>query len=147
MKKLEIRKVENQSLLERCMKIRNQVFTLEKGVSKEIEVDENDCLNERCNHFLIQYEEKDIGTIRCLHTPENTIRIQRFCFLKAYRGMGFGKTVMAYLENYYKNEGVTEIEMDAKYEVFSFYEKCGYRKISDVFIEADIEHVKMRKEI
>lgn len=147
MKNVEINKVTDEDNLKRCLKIRDKVFTSEKGVPKEIEVDEYDCLNESCNHFLIRKQSNDIGTVRCLYTSKDTIRIQRFCFLKEYRGLGLGKIVIEYIENYYKNQGVTKIEMDAKYEVFGFYEKCGYEKVSDVFIEANIKHIKMKKEI
>lgn len=147
MKNVKILKVVNGDMLKRCLKIREEVFTLEKGVSKEIEVDKYDCLNELSNHFLIKSQNDDIGTIRCLYVFKDTIKIQRFCFLEGYRGLGFGRIVMEYIENYYKNQGIRKIEMDAKYEVFSFYEKCGYKRVSDIFIEANIEHVKMMKTI
>ncbi len=147
MNNMEVCKANNMSALERCLKIRDKVFTCEKGVPKEIEVDEYDSLNEKCNHFLIEYKGADIGTIRGLYTSKTTIKIQRFCLLKEYRGLGLGKAVIAHIENYYKNIGVVKIEMDAKYNVAGFYEKCGYKIISDVFIEANIEHIKMMKEI
>lgn len=58
-----------------------------------------------------------------------------------------GKESLAYLERYYSKNGVAEIVMDAKFEVCGFYEKCGYEKVSDIFIEAGIEHIKMRKSL
>lgn len=147
MKSIEIYEVVDNNMLERCLEIRDKVFSIEKGVPKEIEVDELDCLNESCSHFLLRYQNDDVGTIRCLYTSDDTVRIQRFCFLKEYRGLGLGKTVIEYIENYYKDRGFATIEMDAKYEVCGFYEKCGYQKVSDVFIEVNIKHVKMMKEI
>ena len=147
MKNIEIYNVEDKNVLERCLEIRDKVFSVEKGVPKEIEVDQFDCLNESCSHFLIRYQNKDVGTIRCLYTSKDTVRIQRFCFLKEYRGLGLGKSVIEYIEHYYKKQGFAAVEMDAKYEVCGFYEKCGYKKVSDVFIEANIEHIKMMKEI
>ena len=147
MKNIEVLKVVNKDMLKQCLKIREEVFTLEKGVPKEIEVDEYDCLNGLSNHFLIKSQNNDIGTIRCLCILKDTIKIQRFCFLEEYRGLGFGKIVMEYIENYYRNQGIRKIEMDAKYEVFGFYEKCGYERVSDIFMEVNIEHVKMMKRI
>lgn len=147
MKNIEIYNVEDKNVLERCLEIRDKVFSVEKGVPKEIEVDQFDCLNESCSHFLIRYQNKDVGTIRCLYTSKDTVRIQRFCFLKEYRGLGLGKSVIEYIEHYYKKQGFATVEMDAKYEVCGFYEKCGYEKVSDVFIEANIEHIKMVKDI
>lgn len=31
-------------------------------------------------------------------------------------------------------------------EIHGFYEKCGYRKNSEVFLEVNIEHIKMIKD-
>ena len=111
------------------------------------EGDEYDCPSKSCDHFLIVLGKNDVGTIRCLYTENKNIQIQRFCFLKEYRGLGFGRIVMEYIEDYYKNRGISGIELDSKYEVYGFYEKCGYEKVSEVFIEANIEHIKMRKRI
>lgn len=147
MKNIEICKADNTYILERCLNVRSEVFIIEKGVPKEIEVDNYDTLNEQCNHFLLKYNGIDVGAIRCLHISADAIQIQRLCFLKEYRKLGLGRTVIEYIENYYGNQGVTEVRLDAKYEVSGFYEKCGYKKISDIFIEANIEHIKMMKEI
>lgn len=147
MEKIEICKVDSTDMLERCLEIRANVFTFEKGVPKEIEVDQHDRPDQSCDHFLVRYGNRDVGALRCPHTTTETIRLQRFCFLKEYRGLGLGKNVMAYLEDFYKSRGFKRIEMDAKYAVSGFYEKCGYEKVSDVFIEADVEHIKMRKHL
>ena len=145
MENIKIDKAIDLATLERCLKIRNNVFTLERGVPTEIEVDSYDCLNHACIHFLVRYCENDIGAVRCLLTADGNIQVQRFCIIKEYRELGFGQTVMEYIEAYYGNQGIKRIELDAKYEVAEFYEKCGYVKVSDVFIEANIEHVKMMK--
>ena len=147
MENIEICKVIDTDSLERCLEIRNRVFTIKKGVPQKIEVDQYDCLNKSCTHFLVKHQEDDIGTGRCLYTANGNIQIQRFCFLKEYRGLGLGKLVIEYIEDYYKAQGIKIIEMDAKYEVSDFYEKCGYEKVSGVFIEANIPHVKMMKQI
>ena len=147
MENIEIYKVFDTDSLERCLEIRNRVFTIEKRVPQKIEVDQYDCLNKSCTHFLVKHQKDDIGTVRCLYTANGNIQIQRFCFLKEYRGLGLGKIVIEYIEDYCKTQGIKIIEMDAKYEVSDFYEKCGYEKVSGVFIEANIPHVKMMKQI
>lgn len=131
--------------LARCLAIRDAVFTREKGVPKEIEVDGHDRLSDTCDHFLLCCAGNDVGAIRCLHTAPDTIRIQRFCFLRDCRGLGLGRAVMEHLESHYCALGVTQIVMDAKFEAAGFYEKCGYRRVSDIFTEAGIPHVKMEK--
>lgn len=147
MKDLKIIKVENKNDLDKCLNIRESVFTKEQGVSKEIEVDEYDSLNNNCIHFLIKYKNVDVGTLRCLFQENNIVKLQRFCFLKEYRNLGIGKKTLDYIENYYKEYGSKLIKLDAQYQVYKFYEKCGYIKNSEIFMEANIKHIEMIKEI
>lgn len=51
------------------------------------------------------------------------------------------------MEDYYRGKAVNGIEVDSKYEVNGFYESCGYKKISDTFLEAGVLHVKMTKNL
>lgn len=151
MNDLKILKADNTDILERCLAIRNTVFIVEKQVPREIEVDENDCLHGKCDHFLIRHGENDAGAFRCFHLSENTVKIQRFCILKEYRNLGFGKIAMEYIEDYYKKfcykQNKIELTLDAKFAVSGFYEKCGYKRASEVFTEAGVPHIKMIKNI
>jgi predicted GNAT family N-acyltransferase len=142
---MKIIKATNKAQLERCLNIRNKVFTIEKGISKEIEVDENDNLNSEYDHFVATCNDIDIGAFRCIKISNNTVKIQRFCVLKQYRKQGIGKCMIKEIEDYYKAREITKLELDAKFSVCGFYEKCGFEKISDIFIEAGVEHVKMVK--
>lgn len=147
MEELEIIKVNDINELNECLKIRNEVFTLEQNVVKEIEVDEYDSLNKDCTHFLVKYQNKCIGTLRGQNKSDNTIKLQRFCFLKEYRKMGFGKKVLQFVEDYYRNLNKKTIKLDAQYHVYKFYKICGYKEVSDIFIEAGIKHIKMVKNL
>ena len=147
MKNLTMFPVSDEEDLKRCLKIRNDVFVKEKGVPESIETDEYDCLNEQCEHFLAEYEGQDAGTIRCRKISDSVRKIQRFCVYNRFRKNGLGKAVVEYIESYYRNQGITTMIVDAKYEAHGFYEKCGYKKVSDVFMEAGTAHIKMEKQI
>ena len=144
---IKMKVAENSAELERCLEIRRRVFIEEKGVSPDIEIDEHDRLGGEYKHFIVSNNEADVGTARCVKTSENSVQVQRFCVLAELRGRGFGKAVMELIEDYYKDKGINKIELHAKYSVHKFYEKCGYKKVSDIFVEADVEHIKMEKEI
>lgn len=146
MKDLEIIRVNDINYLKQCLDIRKTVFIEEQGISKKIERDQYDTLNNDCTHFLIKYKNINIGTIRCLIYESDIIKIQRFCFLKEYRKLGLGKKVLQYIEDYYKKEK-SIIELDSQYQVYKFYKKCGYIENSNPFIEANIKHIKMIKNI
>ncbi len=147
MKDLEIIKVEDIDSLNICLNIRELVFTKEQGVSKDIEVDLYDSINNDCIHFLIKYKNISVGTIRCLYKENNAVKLQRFCFLKEYRNLGLGREVLKYIEDFYKDRGIKIIKLDSQYQVYKFYEKCGYIKDSDIFMEAGIKHIEMIKNI
>ena len=144
---LKIKKAENRETLDACLCVRNAVFTVEKNISKEIEVDENDTLTGRCDHFLLKYDGKPAGALRCMRIGNGTVKLQRFCILKEFRNQGLGRKITEFVEGYYRNNSFARVELDAKYEAFEFYEKCGYRKVSELFEEAGIPHVKMVKEL
>lgn len=146
MKNIDIIKVKDKKTFQEYAKIRHDVFTIEKNVPVEIEVDQYDTLNSICDHFLIVYNQKSIGAIRIMK-EKNKIHFQRFCLLKQYRHLGIGKQIILEIEKYYKERNIYQVVMDAKYEVYPFYEKCGYHCTSDIFIEANIPHIKMKKDL
>lgn len=146
MNKVLVNKINDIDTLKEALKIRNKVFTVEKGVPVDIEVDEYDDLNDDCDHFIIEYNSNKVGTIRCLKNND-IVKVQRFCILSNYRNLGIGNEVLKYIEEYYKKEQKSKIIMDAKYSVYKFYEKCGYKAVSNKFIEAGIEHIKMEKDL
>lgn len=136
----------NQTGLERCLDLRREVFTVERGVPGSIERDEFDVLDGPCHHFLILRDGKAVGAFRCRREGD-TVRLQRFCVLKNCRRNGCAKEAVRLMERHYRAEGVCRIELDAKFEVHGFYKKCGYQTVSEPFEEAGIPHVKMEKAI
>lgn len=146
--KIELIPATDTTRLSECLKVRNAVFTLERKVPVEIEVDEQDVLDGDCEHFLIALDGEPVGACRCMHT-ESGIRLQRFCVLKECRGQGVGKAALAKLEEYYsrRRQSGFQMELDSKFEACGFYEACGYHRESEVFMEAGVPHVKMGKEI
>lgn len=140
-------KVSDEAQLKRNMNIRRQVFTIEKNVSETIEVDEYDCLNGECEHFVAIYGDTDIGAARCKKLSEKTVKLQRFCILKVYRDKGLGRELIGKMEAYYKDKGIETVVLDSKYNVREFYAGCGYVEVSEVFVEADVEHVRMKKRL
>ncbi|MDE6280894.1 MAG: GNAT family N-acetyltransferase [Oscillospiraceae bacterium] len=142
---LDVIPAQTQDELERCFAMRHAVFCVERGVSPDIERDEWDTLIPGCGHFLIREKVTDIGALRCRYAGDTAI-IQRFCVLREYRGGGRGRAALEAVEALCRAVGIRRVELDAKFEVRGFYEKCGYRSISDPFEEAGIPHVKMMKE-
>ena len=131
--------------LENALRIRREVFVEEHNVPESIELDEFDTLDSQCKHILVLYNKKPVGTARCNLISDSELKVQRFCFLPEYRNVGFGKLLLEFIEKEFSQIGYNYFFLEAKFSVHEFYEKCGYKKVSDVFIEANVPHIKMEK--
>lgn len=123
--------------------IRHEVFIKGQNIAIEDEFDVS--LEKQATHFLIYLYEKPIGTIRYRH-EEKGFKIERFAILENYRQKGFGKEVFIYLTNYLKAKYVPcTIYFSAQKYLIPFYEKLGFEKEGELFMEAGIEHLYMKK--
>lgn len=128
-----------------CLAVRHAVFTVERGVPTDIETDEHDRPGSGYNHFLVQVNGQDAAAMRC-YPKGDTVVLQRFCVLAAFRGQGVGRAALSALEAYYAGQA-QRIQLDAKCEARGFYAACGYQTISGVFVEAGVPHVEMEKHL
>lgn len=133
-----------------CIEIRRRVFVEEQGVPWELEVDGFDEPDSPCEHFLMLVEEDGltlpIGTFRAYFETDDAVHLQRFCILKEYRGRGFGRAAMDFIREYYRDKAA-RITFGAQCTAIPFYEKCGCRCVSDVFLDAGLPHRTMVLEL
>lgn len=119
--------------------VRGQVFIVEQKIDWEIEFDN---LDKECVLFTCYIEDLAVGAARLYKN-----KVGRVATLKSHRGLGVGKALMIKIEEYAKVNGITELKLHAQLYVKDFYSNLGYKVVGDVFTEADIEHVKMTKEV
>lgn len=133
------------ALFDRCLAVRQAVFTGELGVPAEVERDSRDCLDGECRHFLITQGGQDIGAVRCLPQADGTLRLQRFCIRRDCRGQGAGLQTLREVEERFRREGFSAVALDAKCSAQGFYTACGYETVSGPFLEAGVLHVAMQR--
>ena len=63
------------------------------------------------------------------------------------RRVGVGAALLALLEREAAARGRTAVELHAQLGARGFYDRLGYTATSDVYEEAGIPHVSMRKEL
>jgi len=131
--------------LKKCLDVRHEAFVVEKNVPESIEVDKNDVLFGTHEHFLVCDDDKVLGTFRLFINEHHVCKIERFCFYKEYRGLGYGRYALDFLEGYCLSMEVKKLRLDAQVSAIEFYEKAGYEICSDEFEEAGIKHRKMQK--
>ena len=123
--------------------IRKIVFIDEQNVSYE---DEFDLLEKSRIPFVLYDNDKPIGAAR-LNIQNNYTKIERMCILSEYRAKGLGKLIMNYLIDYSNNLGVQEVLLSAQVQALGFYESLGFTKFGDEFLDANIPHYKMKKNL
>lgn len=134
---MEYKKVENPSEYEDTLRIRETVFIQEQGVDKDLEYDG---LDDNCEHFIAKQDEKSVACCRVRQTKKG-LKLERFAVLLPYRNQKIGEALLNFvLQNIdLKNK----IYLNAQIQVEDFYAKYGFKRSSDIFEEANIEHVEM----
>ena len=67
--------------------------------------------------------------------------------LKDYRRHGVGSSMMRFIEKYARENDIPKLVLHAQMSVRDWYLNLGYKSVGKVFQEADIDHIKMTKEI
>lgn len=133
--------------LEHCLEIRKEVFIEEQCVPIEEEIDEYDIIdNDKVFHIISYVGDEYIGTCRCL-IKDDIIKIGRVAILKKYRNQNLGFEMIKFAEQYAReNYKFKEFYLEAQVHALKFYKNLGYKEYGDVFLDAGIEHLKMKKE-
>ncbi|OTN89673.1 hypothetical protein A5819_002171 [Enterococcus sp. 7E2_DIV0204] len=127
-----------------AVKIRRQVFMLEQGVPGEIEIDKYEAA---CIHFVLYGDNNEsIATCRLLPLAEGMIKLQRMAVQKEFRGHDYGRVIVESAEQFAKEQGYNTITLGAQITALGFYEKMGYIKEGEMFLDAAIEHYQMNKQ-
>ena len=136
---IEIKKFQfdNKYLMKIAHNIRYDVFVIGQNCPENIEWE----FEEESTHFLVFDNKEAVATARHRET-ENGYKLERFAVLENKRGNGYGnivlKAILEDLSNFKES-----IYMHAQLDVIPFYEKMGFEKEGDLFIEANITHYKM----
>jgi predicted GNAT family N-acyltransferase len=128
--------------LPKIHKIRYLVFQIEQGVDPTLEFDGND---ETADHVLAYLDQKAIGTARIRYLQADTVKLERFAILPEARGLGIARQLMNFILDALSSQPITTIWMNAQVPVQAFYEKFGFVAEGNVFEEAGIPHIRMKK--
>ena len=130
-------------------KLRTEVFVNEQNVPIELELDEKDN-SEHTIHIGYFNGDELIGIARLIDIDKEVIHIGRVAIDKHHRGKGIGHKLILGCEDIAKRALNRDfnIELSAQVYVETFYKKLGYNRINNnIYIDAGIEHIDMRKTI
>lgn len=116
--------------------IRQRVFVDEQHVPPSLEWDEHDL---SAVHFQLLVNEQPAGTARLLRDGH----IGRVAILPDYRGLGLGNLLMREVMRHAQELGHRHLELSAQTHAQRFYERLGFIRCSEPYMDAGIAHIDM----
>jgi predicted GNAT family N-acyltransferase len=137
-----VRSTRDAKEIEAAMDLRIRVFCGEQGVSEEEERDE---LDDEATQIVALDDSGVIATCRLRYLEGGTCKLERMAVDRERRERGVGGRLLAGAEAEAREHGSSEMLLHAQRRAESFYASSGYVAEGDTFMEAEIEHVRMRK--
>ena len=124
--------------------LRRMIFIEEQGVDEALELDGQD---DFATLIVMYVDDQAVGCAR-YRVLDDAVKVERVGILKEYRRRGLGEEIMMFVEEqimeYTKAKWIT---LNAQLTAKDFYLRLGYAPMGPIFVEANIEHQKMMKEV
>jgi predicted GNAT family N-acyltransferase len=136
--------------------LRYEVFVIGQDVPAELERDDLDAMAE---HAVAVDDGRTVGTGRLVNgrigddlrlvpgTTGAVGTIGRMAVAPELRGAGVGRALLDLLVERARSLGLPVAELHAQLHAKDFYERAGFTAFGEVYLEAGIEHVGMRREL
>lgn len=125
-------------------RLRIDTFVTEQKITVP-ELDDQDL--DAIQVYLLNKEETAALAV-CRIFPENgKWMLGRVAVAAAARGQKLGTKMMAQVEEYLRNQGANRLYCHAQWQAKPFYDFLGYKTKGEPFVEADIKHVMMYKDL
>jgi predicted GNAT family N-acyltransferase len=137
-----VRSTRDAKEIEAAMDLRVRVFCGEQGVDPAEEMDE---LDDESTQIVGLDDTGVIATCRLRDLGGGEWKLERMAVDRRVRRGGVGGRLLAGAEREARERGAAEMILHAQRRVEPFYAAHGYVPEGDTFLEAEIEHVRMRK--
>ena len=137
--------------------LRHEVFVVEQGVPVELERDELDAAADHA--VALGAAGEVVGTGRLVDgrideecrleagSPGTVGTVGRMAVAAPARGSGTGRALLDLLVRRAAERGLPAVELHAQVQARAFYERAGFTPFGEVYLEAGIEHLGMRREL
>lgn len=120
------------------LRVRSQIFIVEM----RMHCLDADGVDRTARHFFLENGGAVQAYLRAFYTDDESVRIGRV--LSVTHGIGLGADVMRRsIEDIRTSMPCRTLWLDSQTHAVGFYEKLGFRTVSDEFIEAGVPHVRM----
>jgi predicted GNAT family N-acyltransferase len=139
---ITVRPARDEAEVRAAMELRTRVFVDEQGVDP---AEELDALDDDAVQLVGVDDSGVIATCRLRDLGSGEWKLERMAVESRLRRLGVGARLLEGAEREVRERGAREMVMHAQRRAEPFYAAHGYTAEGDVFIEAEIEHVRMRK--
>ncbi len=143
----ELRSPQTSEEFDEYFRLRWEVLRKPLGLPQGSERDELDD-NPATIHAAVFVNPKIVSVGRLHFNSEREGQVRYMATDEAFRGRGFGKDVLAYLELHARAKRADKIVLNAREEAIPFYLKSDYRVVGErFFIDGypHVAHFKMEK--
>ncbi len=128
------------SELYEILKVRQEVFIVEQNCAY-VDADGKD---KNAYHVFIEEDGKILAALRVLDKGVSFPECSMGRILTTKRGEGLGRQIIVYgIKTAKEKFGADKIKISAQVRARGFYEKQGFVKVSDIYLEDGIEHIEM----
>ncbi len=121
------------------LQLREQVFTFRQDCNEP----DMDNVDRTALHFTA-YDEKQLTAYLRVYHADDKLKIGRVVVNPGFQGKGLGRELMVRaVKDLQQQFPGKAIAMSAQYYLEKFYQSLGFATISDVYMEAGIQHVRM----
>ena len=123
--------------------LRNRVLRAPLGLA----LSETDVRGEENQTHVVAVDEcgNVVGCVLIVPPVEGIARVRQMAVEGAFRGKGIGAGLMAQAEVAARAFSAGKLTMHARLSARGFYERLGYRAVSDVFMQVTLPHIAMEK--
>jgi predicted GNAT family N-acyltransferase len=139
---ITVRPARDRAEIDAALDLRTRVFVDEQGVDAAEELDD---LDDQSLQLVGVDETGVIATCRLRDLGDGEWKLERMAVDRRLRRLGVGARLLEGAEGEVRERGASEMVLNAQRRAEPFYAAHGYAPEGEPFIEAEIEHIRMRK--
>ena len=127
-----------------CLALRNEVLRQPLGLhfnEKDLADDLHDI------HIIASTEDHILGCLILKDIDKTKVKMRQVAVSPKFQGMGIGKDMVQFAEQTALRMHYTTIELHARLESAPFYDSLLYTRLGNQFLEVNIPHIKMYKNL
>lgn len=109
--------------------------------SEDLEQERND------DHIALFVNDKIAACLILVRLDDRNFQLRQMAVANDMQGHGLGKIVVQWAEDFVRSLAGAYIELEARESAVGFYNKIGYKKLSDRIERVGITHFKMGKDL